>query len=314
MSTLIRFVLVILVCFLLYFFSNQLQKLSARILTLVSEKVGTFSLDKEYSLQRYVFLNRHSVISRVYNWINEQIISLGLKREGVTPMGYLCFWAILCIPFSLFVWKVLDMSVFSILGLYLVCYGVILLLTRVYVSSSIEKREMDIMDAMDLIVPDIKNGVQNAIVRYQDNFALSIRGDFKAFISNIETRGYPFDRAMHILSDSLGLPFRDFAQKCIFYEHLGEEDQAEIFANIVEQNSLKRQLRSDNTEKFASLKFAFGVSSIITAVYGVFCISTDEFTRNFLLYTNFGKILLVAMILTVVGVLSYITTVKARVI
>lgn len=314
MNTLIRLVVVILACFALYFFSNQIQRLSAKILTLISKKVGTFSLDKEYSLQRYVFLNRRSIVSRVYNWINEQIISLGLKREGITPMGYLCFWAILCIPFTLFIWRVLDMSVLSIFGLYIVCYGVILLLTRVYVANSIEKREMDIMDSMDLIVPDIKNGVQNSIVRYQDNFAPSIRSDFKAFISNIETRGYSFDRAMHILSDNLGLPFREFAQKCIFYEHLGEEDQAEIFANIVEQNSLKRQLRSDNTEKFASLKFAFGVSSIITAVYGVFCISTDTFTRNFLLYTSMGKIVLVAMLLTVVGVLSYITTVKARVI
>ena len=80
------------------------------------------------------------------------------------------------------------------------------------------------------------------------NFAPSVREDFQAFIVNIQDRGYTFEDAMFILSDNLGLVFKDFAQKAIYFEAVGEREMVEIFADIVETNRLRRQLRDENNE------------------------------------------------------------------
>ena len=52
-----------------------------------------------------------------------------------------------------------------------VIYVCLLVMTRVIVSEKMERRENDVMDAIDLIIPEISNGVKNSILRYQDTSA-----------------------------------------------------------------------------------------------------------------------------------------------
>jgi hypothetical protein len=169
------------------------------------------------------------------------------------------------------------------------------------------------MDAMDLIIPELGNGVKNAITRYVDNFSPALQPDFKAFITNIDDRGYSFDEAMYILADSLGHIFKDFAQKAIFYEAAGEQDMLEIFTDLVETNRLRRELRMENEVIFSSLTASFAISTLIVAVYGGVQIATDEFFYNFFFGNDWGKVLFICMFIIVFGVLSYITTLKSKV-
>ena len=175
-----------------------------------------------------------------------------------------------------------------------------------------ERREEQVMDAIDLIIPELKNGVKNSIATYKDNFHPSLQGDFKSFLANIQDRGYSFPDAMFILSDSLGVIFKDFAQKSIFYEALGEPDMVDIFTDIVETNRLRRELRYTNNVAFGVLKTSFLISSLLTFGYFIFLMFTDTFSRQFFLTTDGGRILLVTILLVVFGVMSYITTIKSR--
>ena len=168
------------------------------------------------------------------------------------------------------------------------------------------------MDALDLIIPEIGSGVKNAIARYVDNFSPSLQQDFKIFLSNIQDRGMSFEDAMFILADSLGNIFKDFAQKAVFYEALGEEDMRGIFDDIVETNRQRRELRYNNNLEFGVLRMSFIISSGITIGYFIFLMATDWFSRYFFLTTTWGNILLVAIVLTIFGVLSYIATIKSR--
>ena len=117
---------------------------------------------------------------------------------------------------------------------------------------------------------------------------------------------------MYILSDNLGIIFRDFAQKAIFYETLGEPDMVSIFDDIVETNRLRRELRYKNNIEFQTLKTSFVMSSVVTFGYFLFLMATDAFSRYFFLTTTPDIILLIVIILVVFGVLSYITTIKSR--
>lgn len=302
----------IAVVVLMYFFSYQFGKLLSSGFNKLSRKIGTFSVNREYAIQRYVYLHRGGLIAKLYDWVNEQLIAIGLKRSGVSPVGYMLFWAVVAIATTLLLWLLLGLKTMLLIPIALILFIVSLVSTRVAVSGKIERREADIMDALDLIIPEIGSGVRNAIVKYVDNFAPSLRGDFQAFVSNIQDRGYAFSDAMFILSDNLGIIFRDFAQKAVFYEALGEADMINIFDDIVETNRLRRELRYENEQTFTTLKTSFILSCFVAGGYFLFLMASDAFSRYFFLTTTPGNILLIAILLVVFSVLSYITTIKSQ--
>ena len=227
-------------------------------------------------------------------------------------MGYLLFWGFVSIILSVVVNSITNFGFIMTGFFWLIIYVCLLVMTRVIVSERMEKRETDVMDAIDLIVPEIQNGVKNSILRYQDNFPASLQLEFKSFVSNIQDRGYSFNDAMYILADQLGDIFHDFAQKAVFYEAIGEADMVDIFSDITETNRIRRELRDKNTRVFGNLKVSFIVSCCITFGYFLFIIFTDEFSREFFLHSSAGKILLLFILIVIFVVLSFITTIKSR--
>ena len=312
MSRIILLITIVAIVAGVYFFSFQLQKFLSSAGTSISKKIGTFSPSREYAVQRYVYLHRSSLIAKLYNWINEQLIAAGMKRVGVTPVGYMLFWGTISAITAIVIGIICNLNVFLYVVIFFILVAVFLVATRVFVAGKMEKREADVMDALDLIIPEIGSGVKNAIARYVDNFSPSLQQDFKIFLSNIQDRGMSFEDAMFILADSLGNIFKDFAQKAVFYEALGEEDMRGIFDDIVETNRQRRELRYNNNLEFGVLRLSFIISSGITIGYFIFLMATDWFSRYFFLTTTWGNILLVAIVLTIFGVLSYIATIKSR--
>ena len=304
--------LIVCTIIILYFFSIQIQTFIAKIGKKISIKIGTYSVTREYTLQRYIYQHRNSLVAKLYMWVNEQLIALGLKREGVTPFGYLMFWAIISCVIGVVTVFVLSLSLWMTPLLCCILFVCLLILTRVMVSERMEKREADVMNAIDLIVPEVRNGVKNAIITYKDNFAPNLREDFAAFIANIQDRGFTFTDAMYILADNLGMVFFDFAQKAIYYEAIGESEMLDIFSDITETNRLRRQLRDENKIIFANLKTSFVVSTLMTVGYFCFIMLTDDFSRNFFLVQPIGQLLLIIIILVIFLVLAYISTIKSR--
>jgi Flp pilus assembly protein TadB len=311
-SDLVKFVVIGIIIFMIYFFSFQLQVIFAKLLKKFSEKIGVYSTSKEYAMQRYVYQHSSSLIAKLYNWVNNQLVALGLKRLGVSVVGYLLFWAVISFIISIVLNLLTQMGVLFFPFMFLMIFVITLVMTRVMVSERMEMREADVMNAIDLIVPEVHNGVKNAIVTYKDNFAPSVKDDFQAFIINIQDRGYTFEDAMYILADNLGLVFNDFAQKAIYFEAVGEREMVEIFADITETNRLRRQLRDENNNQFAGLKASFVVSAGMTFAYFIFLMFTDDFSRTFFLTNTIGKFLLLIIVGVVFAVLSYITTIKSQ--
>lgn len=311
-SDLVKLVVVGIVIFVIYFMSYQLQVVLAKALKAFSEKIGVYSTTKEYAYQRYVYQHSSSLLAKLYTWVNNQLVSLGLKRLGISVVGYLLFWAVISFIIALVLTIISGMGFMFFPVIFGMAFVVCLVMTRVLVSERMELREADIMNAVDLIVPEVHNGVKNAIVTYKDNFAPSVRDDFQAFIVNIQDRGYTFEDAMYILSDSLGLIFNDFAQKAVYFESVGEREMVEIFADITEQNRMRRQLRDENNNAFTSLKASFIASAGMTFAYFIFLMFTDDFSRKFFLTMTVGKLLLIVMVGVVFTVLAYITTIKSK--
>ena len=308
----VKWVFLFAIIVALYFFSKQLQRILGNIGLKFSKKVGTYSVSKEYVLQRYTYQHQKSPLTKLYNFVNEQLIALGYKRLGITVMGYLIFWLLISAVIGVIAILMLDLGLGFYPFLTIIIFFCTLIMTRVMVSERMEQRESDVMNAIDLIVPEVGNGVKNAIVAYLDNFAPAIRDDFKAFVNNIQERGFSFEDAMFILQDNLGIVFKDFAQKAIYFENIGEKDMLEIFSDITETNRLRRQLRSENASAFITLKSTFLISVVMVVGYFIFLMLTDQFSREFFLMKTAGKFLLLVIILIIFGVLSYITSIKSR--
>lgn len=311
-SDFIKIFIVVLSLVVIYFLSSQILKNVTKFTQFLGKKLGTYSTNKDYELQRYVYQHPTSLLSKFYNFINEQLLALGYKRLGISVVGYLLFWAVVSVFAGTIIGILLRLGVGITFMLWFCLFFVCVVMTRVIVSERMEKRESDVMNAVDLIVPEVGNGVKNAIIQYMDNFAPSLQGDFQAFVNNIQERGYSFEASMYILADNLGIVFKDFAQKAIYYESIGDKNMQDIFTDISETNRLRRQLRDENATQFAGLKTTFLVSAGMTFAYFMFLMVTDTFSRNFFLQNAIGKILLILMILVVFCVLAFITTIKSK--
>lgn len=308
----ITFGSVVTLLLVVYYFSYQMQVAFAKFIKLIGTKIGVFSKEKELDLQKYVFMHRNSLISKLYNFLNEQLITLGLKIVGVTPLGFLVFWSIIALVLSVILVIMLNFGAFGVVPMFFLLLTFELVLIRVSISERMEKREGYVMDAIDLIIPELGGGVKNAIIMHKANFAPMLSDDFEDFDININQRKMSFNNAMILLADSLGLLFRDFAQKAISYEASGEADMLDIFVEIVETNRLRRELRDITNKTFSDASKSFVVSSVIMVLYGAYSIMTDEFTRELFLYSEIGKVIALVMVADTIAVLCFISTLKSK--
>ena len=288
-----------------YFFSYQLQMLLGGIV----RHIGRRSQRADYNLRRYVFFHRGSLLAKFYTWENEQLISLGLRRNGITVMGALLFYAV--VTFLAWFFMCLFTQDFDIL-LLPILYFLNVVIVRVAVSGKILKREAAVMNAEDIIVPQIRDVVMNAIRSQLNNFEPVVSFEFHIFVSDVTDRGMSFRDAMIILSDSLGPVFYDFAQKAIYFESSGDTSHLDLFSDILDTNRDRRESRALNAVVFIASRISFMVSAGITLGYLLFILATNSNVLNLFFYTKVGNRMLWFIILTIIAVLCYIQILSGR--
>jgi hypothetical protein len=233
-----------------------------------------------------------------------------LKKDGVTVTGYMLFWAFVSAIIS-FVLCFLIQAPLAVVVFFPIVYIITLFVLRAVIADKLQAQEMHVMDAIDIIIPTIMDGVKISIVQHMDNYHESIKGDFLQFESDIQDRGLSFEDAMISLSDRLGPVFEQFAVKSIYFERVGDKNMRDIFTDIIEVNRQRRVLREKNKEAFYQLKRDFGISSLLCAGYFGFLMVTDTWSRLFFLQNLAGNILLFIDILIVVIVYIYIQIIQS---
>lgn len=261
--------------------------------------------------EKVASVNKSSLNYKINTFFKDIIINLDMEKDSVTPVGLIVFICSISVVITMVLGTLLG-SIMMIVPLFCALFYLITVLFKFSSLMRYEKREAEIMDAVDLLVSDVKGGVFNAILRYKDVFNPNIRPYFGEFIDDIQNKGYGFKQAMLKLNDKLGINFTEFAQKAILYEEKADSDMDDIFSVIIEMNRCKRTLRYINNQEFIKLRTQLVVSLIMIAGYCVFATATDPFLANFFLNRNEGKLLLVLDIVGVAGVLAYIAGIKAK--
>lgn len=265
----------------------------------------------QVSFSRTADLNKYSFAYKVYHFFDELIINLDMKKDNVTVTGLLVFISSISFVGGLVLAYLMD-SFVLLIPITAAFFYLIVVVFRFMGLLRYEQREAEIMDAVDLLVSDIRGGIYNAILRYKDSFHPNIRPFFLSFIDDIQNKGYSFKQAIGILNDKLGPNFTDFAQKAVLYEAKADETMEDIFSSIIETNRQRRTLRYINNIKFNELRTQFIVSFLLIIGYGIFSALLDPFILEFLTQNSFGKLLLIGDIVIIAFVLSYLASIKAK--
>lgn len=249
---------------------------------------------------------------KLYNFLNELIIDLGLIRTGVTPYELLFIvctltfiaTAILCkIVFGSFLMTIVMFPV-VIIGVFCVMY------TKANLAH--DQRIENVIEAENIICNNIKVGVVVAVRDSLDVLPKEIRTDFKDFIDNIEQQNYHIKTALLELNAHLGSVADDFIKKCIVFEMEEEHGIAGMFQDIVEINNINLEMRTEMKRKFEEVKseFKIGATMIFAFLGGVLAIFPN--VREFYFSTWVGQLIIAIDVLLLILEYVYITYLRAQ--
>jgi len=148
-----------------------------------------------------------------------------------------------------------------------------------------------IADAEDAVCPLAREGVLTAIKSVMDTeeyIHKSIQPYFREFIDNCETRGYSFRQAMQQLNRQLGSRFDNFAEKAIVFEYNERKGMADIFLDIVDENSITREINAKKENLFRKMNRDFMMKCLLIVLFFIFAMTVSGF-REFMMFTTAGR-------------------------
>lgn len=302
--------------FVFIYFNRQILRMIGSIRIgvnkFVSKKFGASFRTADKKFRRSAFLNTESVSYKIYRFFDDIIVNLNLQRNGVTVFGLLLFMGLVSLLLTLLVGIMFQFGLALSIPMFIASFVAVIVVFRFNSLSHKEKFETEIMDAVDLLVSDVKGGIHNAIVRYIESIHPDIRPYFIEFVDNTNTKGLSFKAAMIILNDRLGPTFSDFAHKAIMYEEKADAEFDDIFSAILEVNRHKRILRAKNNLAFQQLMVTFMVTFGMVAGFAVYITLTEDMVRYFLINNIFGKFMLIGDFVIFIIVMGYLTSLKAK--
>lgn len=310
------FMIVILSILLLVRISNlPFFKLILSFVNFLLKVFGKFINKQEESYHRDLAIGKideKRKTYKLYNFLNELIIDLGLLRTGVTPYELLFIVCVLTFIVTAILCKMIFGSVLMVIVMFpVVLIGVFCVM---YTKANLahDQRIENVIEAENIICNNIKVGVVVAVRESLDVLPKEIRPDFKDFIDNIEQQNYHIKTALLELNAHLGSVADDFIKKCIVFEMEEEHGIAGMFQDIVEINNINLEMRVEMKRKFEEVKseFKIGAAMIFAFLGGVLAIFPN--VREFYFTNWIGQLIIAIDILLLILEYVFITYLRAQ--
>ena len=249
---------------------------------------------------------------KLYNFLNDLIIDLGLIRTGVTPYELLFIVCVLTFMTT----GVLCKIIFGTFIMTIVMYPVVLIgvFCVMYTKANLahDQRIENVIEAENIICNNIKVGVVVAVRDSLDVLPKEIRPDFKDFIDNIEQQNYHIKTALLELNSHLGSVADDFIKKCVVFEMEEEHGIAGMFSDIVEINNINLEMRTEMKRKFEEVKseFKIGATMIFAFLAGVLFVFPT--VKDFYFHNWIGQLIIAIDILLLILEYVYLTYLRAQ--
>lgn len=257
-------------------------------------------------------LNEKRQTVKIYRFLNDLTIDLGVKQKGATPYEFLFIVMVSCLFVTIAVCKILFGSLLMVIVMYPIIFAAVLCILYTRANVAHDARIEAVIEAENIICNNIASGVVPAVKGSIDVMPQQVRGNFKDFLDNIEHKNYHIRTALMELNAHLGSIADDFIKKCIVFETEEEHGIAGMFHDVVEINNIKMEMRTEMKRKFEEVKnqFIMGAAMIIIFLFGVIAIYPD--VQHFYFKTPMGQIILALDALIMVIEFVYITYLRAK--
>lgn len=240
---------------------------------------------------------------KIYKKIEGIIFDLDLKDTTVEGFLFcLSFASFIAGCILLFLFRSILFSILGSIAIFIFLY------TLAYMTASEGhfKREFAIMDAIDVIIVNMKDGVLKAVKEQIDLFSPLVRPDFEIFIADMYEYKIPVGEALDNLGDRLGPGFTKFKEKAKEFEAKGRAGMLETFQDDMNENMYRRMDLRElmDTIREANLGFALAMGVCAFLSFAIF--SVNESLRELVLHTTPGRIVLMINIILIVGAFAYL--------
>lgn len=281
----------------------------------IARRTGKLINSKEKKYHRDMEIGRinaKSKRSKLYKFLNDLTIDLGLKRRGVTPYEFLLFGLVGAFFISLVLgFIVFRNAIMSILAFPAITIGIFCILyTKANMAHDL--RIESVIEAENIICNSIKSGVVVAVKISIDSMPVSVRDEFRSFLDNVEYNNFHIKTALLELNNNLGSIADDFISKCIMFELEEEEGLVGIFKDVVEINNIKTAQRTNMKRNFEQVmtEFLMGLGMILLFLFGAIAIYPS--LQSFYFRNTLGQLLLIIDLIIVVLEFMYITMLRAK--
>lgn len=249
---------------------------------------------------------------KIYRFLNDLIIDLGLKRRGATPYEFLMFVIVASVCTALIGCELLFGSFWMSLIMAPIVFAAFMCVLYTKGNREHDSRIDTVIEAENIISNNIKDGVVVAVRNSIDLMPIKVRGEFRDFLDNIEHKNLHIRTALLELNNNLGSVSNDFIKKCIVFEMEEEAGLAGVFRDVVEVNNIKTNMRNTMKRKFEEInnQFAIGAVMIFTFLGGVLAIYPT--IREWYFTTTVGRIILALDCILMLTMYVIITWLKAR--
>ena len=293
----------------------QIFGLASRIYNRILAMTGRMINKQETKYHRDVMIGKVDERRRrvkIYRFLNDLTIDLGLKQRGATPYEFLMFVVIGSLLATIIMCQILFGSMLMVLIMYPIMFAGIMCILYTRANIAHDSRIEAVIEAENIISNNIKNGVVVAVRNSIHVLPREVSGSFKDFLDNVEHKNYHIKTALLELNQHLGTIADDFIKKCIVLETEEEHGIVGMFKDVVEINNSRMQMRTEMKRKFEEvvMEFLMGSTMIFMFLFGVLLIYPD--VRNFYLGTLMGQLLISLDILLLIVEFVYITYLRAQ--
>lgn len=257
-------------------------------------------------------INEKRTRVKFYRFLNDLTIDLGLKQKGATPYEFLFIVAVIVAIVTIAFCELLfgSLAMAFIMFPITLCGSLCVLYTRANVAH--DRRIEAIIEAENILCNNINGGVLPAVKSSINVIPVEVRGEFRDFIDNVESKNFHIKTALLELNNNLGSVADDFIKKCIVFEMEEEHGLAGVFRDVVEINTIKMEMRIEMKRRFEEVKdsFIMGAAMIIIFLAGVIAIFED--VRGFYFNTLLGQLILAVDLLLLISEFVYITYLRAK--
>lgn len=249
---------------------------------------------------------------KIYRFLNDLIIDLGLNQKGATPYEFLFIVAV-CVFFgTIALCQILFGSLLMVIVMYPIVFAGVICVLYTKANLAHDTRIESVIEAENIICNNIAGGVLAAVKGSIDVIPSQVRMDFKDFIDNVEHKNYHIRTALMELNNHLGSVADDFIKKCIVFEMEEEHGIVGMFKDIVEINNVKMEMRTEMKRRFEEVKVQFIIGAIMIFLFlgGVIAIYPD--VAYFYLKMPIGQIILALDLLIMVAEFVFITYLRAK--